>query len=601
MKVEEFLQAFSETFGFSEDCLNTGEFKGTIFWFPLRETASKLSDTCYDGSKVIDLFKSFQSEAVHSLLFLKSLCKVELHCRSSGSQSDKSTEIVELYSGVSGSEFDLGTGEAFFLVELVDGSDASLGDSNLYRERQRFLEDVKTACGKLPSEDIVCVTHPTFKTHFKTTHSPNTEEHSSNWIVINVFKGGTMSNKLRQLVSDKDLSYMPYVGVAVPRMMGNEEHLKGHIFCFLPLPQEKKSLTGLPVHFNGFFALSANRRHLKWASDDQEKLNMHRDKSIEWNERLVNEVLPGVYMRLIKEMIEVSKENGNTEESVAAVYRCIPDKSIVDTKWEGCMNELFKQLILTEFVFVPNQSKWVKPNQPLYTMFDNQNASRDQKETVMKVLRSHDSLVSTAVPKHIWELLKKKASPTDISPSQLCEIIREEDKYKHVIGTDEKLRLLEYITTGMQKDGSHGLLQGLELLPLQNGQFVAFQNPGAGTTPLYHCTAEEIELFPGLEDRMVSRNVSKCLDDVLQRMAYSGKFNPLVTNGFSHPYHLDESTFIYRGIRSDFSFLFHFSMEIKIANRIAIDGAPPFAASHLGLFCLPMSHKKDARLIWVKE
>ena len=24
-----------------------------------------------------------------------------------------------------------------------------------------------------------------------------------------------------------------------------------------------------------------------------------------------------------------------------------------------------------------------------------------------------------------------------------------------------------------------------------------------------------------------------------------------------------------------------------------------FAASHLGLFCLPMSHKKDVRLIWV--
>ena len=35
------------------------------------------------------------------------------------------------------------------------------------------------------------------------------------------------------------------------------------------------------------------------------------------------------------------------------------------------------------------------------------------------------------------------------------------------------------------------------------------------------------------------------------------------------------------------------------ANRIAPDGTPRFAASHLGLFCLPMSHKKDARLIWV--
>ena len=41
-------------------------------------------------------------------------------------------------------------------------------------------------------------------------------------------------------------------------------------------------------------------------------------------------------------------------------------------------------------------------------------------------------------------------------------------------------------------------------------------------------------------------------------------------------------------------------MNIMSANRIAADGAPHFAASHLGLFCLPMFHKKDARLIWVK-
>ena len=42
-------------------------------------------------------------------------------------------------------------------------------------------------------------------------------------------------------------------------------------------------------------------------------------------------------------------------------------------------------------------------------------------------------------------------------------------------------------------------------------------------------------------------------------------------------------------------------MKIMKANRIAPDGTPRFAASHLGLFCLPMSHKKDARLIWVNK
>ena len=54
------------------------------------------------------------------------------------------------------------------------------------------------------------------------------------------------------------------------------------------------------------------------------------------------------------------------------------------------------------------------------------------------------------------------------------------------------------------------------------------------------------------------------------------------------------------GIKSNFSFLFHFSMKFMKANRITPDGMRRFAASYLGLLCLPLSHKKDDRLIWVK-
>ena len=42
------------------------------------------------------------------------------------------------------------------------------------------------------------------------------------------------------------------------------------------------------------------------------------------------------------------------------------------------------------------------------------------------------------------------------------------------------------------------------------------------------------------------------------------------------------------------------SMKILSANRIVPDGMPRSASSHLKLFCLPMSHKRDARLICVK-
>ena len=77
--------------------------------------------------------------------------------------------------------------------------------------------------------------------------------------------------------------------------------------------------------------------------------------------------------------------------------------------------------------------------------------------------------------------------------------------------------------------------------------------------------------------------------------------NIIVTNGLSHPYHLDESSFIFRGIGKFFSFLFHFSVKNMLANRIAPDGVLRFAASHLGLFCLPMMfHKNGARLYGLK-
>ena len=65
------------------------------------------------------------------------------------------------------------------------------------------------------------------------------------------------------------------------------------------------------------------------------------------------------------------------------------------------------------------------------------------------------------------------------------------------------------------------------------------------------------------------------------------QINPYLTNGFSHHYYLEESTFIFRGVRSDFHFLSHFSMKFLCANKIAprwdaafcgvISGAMPFA------------------------
>ena len=46
-----------------------------------------------------------------------------------------------------------------------------------------------------------------------------------------------------------------------------------------------------------------------------------------------------------------------------------------------------------------------------------------------------------------------------------------------------------------------------------------------------------------------------------------------------------------------FPFLFKFEKKLLYANRGEPDQMPRFAASDLVLHCLPMSHKKDTRLI----
>ena len=49
----------------------------------------------------------------------------------------------------------------------------------------------------------------------------------------------------------------------------------------------------------------------------------------------------------------------------------------------------------------------------------------------------------------------------------------------------------------------------------------------------------------------------------------------------------------------EFLFLCKILKKLLFANTGELNQTPRFAASDLVLHCLPMSHKKDARLIWV--
>ena len=78
------------------------------------------------------------------------------------------------------------------------------------------------------------------------------------------------------------------------------------------------------------------------------------------------------------------------------------------------------------------------------------------------------------------------------------------------------------------------------------------------------------------------------------------KINPFKLNGISHCYQLDQSISILRGVGwYFFPFFFQILIKHSVSKQCRPDQAPQNVASALGLHCLRMSHKKDARLIWV--
>lgn len=108
-------------------------------------------------------------------------------------------------------------------------------------------------------------------------HLPSAVE---TWLVASSMGRGealkfSMQNKNKSLVASAGVAVQlkdHNTAVSIPVCQSSNA---GTLFCYLPLPIH----SGLPVHVNGAFAVTSNRRNLKEKSED--------DKSsfdVEWNE-----------------------------------------------------------------------------------------------------------------------------------------------------------------------------------------------------------------------------------------------------------------------------------------------------------------------------
>ena len=258
-------------FNCNAEVFSRGYYSGTLFRFPLRSTSSRLSQTLYSAGRVQSLFESFIADAHLVLLFLRNLESIELYTREKSESQPR----------------------RIFQAKISDDS------LELVRSKRKEYY-AKVEAGKHMPEPVA-VTYPLT---IETETDGDKQKHS--FLVTSYCCGGEVSAHFEKLITDEELSYLPSVGVAMALPSGIDlqtPDIPGHVFCVLPLPVQKKSMTGLPVHVNGFFALSQNRSHIKTPNADQDDREKLTDKSLLWNCCLLEEALPKAYATIIREAI----------------------------------------------------------------------------------------------------------------------------------------------------------------------------------------------------------------------------------------------------------------------------------------------------------
>ena len=302
--------------GSTEDMLRLGHYPGTLFRFPLRCSPSELSQTTYSHERLEALLRQFECDARLLLLFLKNVEHLEVLVR-----DEHSTEA-----------------RVQFRVSLTADCRNTVRQS-----RRRVVDAIRSRTAESFSTTYMLVVETE-----KFDVGSSVEKKAYRYLVNEFVAGGKASKVLTELRDDPTVSGIPLVGTAVdldgscsinskpssPALASEDDNClpereksapSGKIFCFLPLAVQEASATGLPVHVNGYFAVSQNRQHLKWPSVGQ---SIESDRCLVWNHRLISELLPTSYTDLL---ISATRSKHLT---VHDVYAAIPNVVEVDEKWQ---------------------------------------------------------------------------------------------------------------------------------------------------------------------------------------------------------------------------------------------------------------------------
>ncbi|OAE21027.1 hypothetical protein AXG93_606s1120 [Marchantia polymorpha subsp. ruderalis] len=448
-------------------------FPGTLFRFPLRNSStaasSEIKQEVYSPEDVMSLFSSFQSSAAEALLFLRNVTSITVYVREDGGQEMQELYRIRRQGSESKDKHDIAHKQVY---EFVRGDPQNpIDKEQFYRKLQRTADtQLPWHCGKV---DI-------------SVRMAGLEK-SESWLISNAIGGGSARDQSVAL-ENRSRGFVPWSGIAAPLQpehparVGSENtsgtvgvsttvgetvldaksglSFEGRAFCFLPLPVK----TGLPVHVNGYFELSSNRRDI-WYGDDMSGGGKLRSN---WNSCLLEDVAAPAYARLLA---EAAKEIG----PVQRFYTLWPIHTIGEP-WNSLLRRLYLTVVELDLPVLHTavgRGKWVSAKKAVFPdnrFSEAQELGKALAEAGLPLVDAPDPVVS--------KFREFCPSLRYLTPHLLRKSLAGRTRS---LGNKRVLALaLKYCLSDVEPLQEADKLPGLGLLPLANGTLGTFARAGAG-------------------------------------------------------------------------------------------------------------------------
>jgi sacsin len=261
------------------------------------------------------------------------------------------------------------------------------------------------------------------------------------------------------------LKLLPWGGVAAHVFVDNgiiPPPLSGKAFCFLPLPTE----TQLPVHVNGYFELSSNRRDI-WFGEDM--AGDGRQKS-EWNHLLLADVVARSYSLLLMEAAKILGPGSN-------FYSLWPT-ALPPKPWSAVVRALYHLLKDMRVLWSEVQGGcWISPRSAVLLKDEIEGAGPDRAKTAAEL---HEILLQEGqpvvkLPTKLHEMLVQfECAATEISPAYVRQMLKKQGSHPSLMKRSNALKLLQYCMSDLSAE-DYGELVGLKLIPLADGTLGTFE------------------------------------------------------------------------------------------------------------------------------